>query len=185
MHGHGDHYGGAKYMQDSFPNAHLLMSEADYALAEKSASAAKGPFADVPAPRRDLVITDGEKLTLGDTTIPLYITPGHTPGTISTIITVRDHGHPHVISFWGGTTPPRDHATLVQYDESFRRFMRLVNDAHAEGLISNHPVWDGAIEKLAALRADPNGHNPFLMGKAMMDRYADVQEECIQAGLAQ
>jgi metallo-beta-lactamase class B len=105
MHGHGDHYGGAKYMQDNFPQARLLMSEADYALAEKSAKSGKGPFANVPAPRRDMVVTDGEKLTLGNTTIPLYITPGHTPGTISTIITVEDHGKPHVISFWGGTTP--------------------------------------------------------------------------------
>ena len=34
--------------------------------------------------------TDGYKLTLGDTTLALYLTPGHTPGTISTIIPVRD-----------------------------------------------------------------------------------------------
>jgi metallo-beta-lactamase class B len=184
MHGHGDHYGGARYMQDTFPEAHLLMSEADYALAEKSASSGKGPFAKVPAPRRDMVITDGEKLTLGDTTIPLYITPGHTPGTISTILTVRDHGKRHIISFWGGTTPPRDHGALVQYDQSFRRFTKLVNDAGAEGLISNHPVWDSSVTKIEKLRADPMARNPFLIGKTTMDRYAAVQEECIQADLA-
>ena len=185
MHGHGDHYGGAKYMQDNFPKARLLMSEVDYELAEKSAKSGKGPFASVPAPRRDMVVTDGEKLTLGDTTIPLYITPGHTPGTISTIITVKDHGKPHVISFWGGTTPPRDHTMLVQYDQSFHRFMGLVNAAQAEGLISNHPVWDDAIAKLDKLRANPTGPNPFLIGKSVMNRYADVQEECVQAALAQ
>jgi len=184
-HGHGDHYGGAKYMQDRFPKARLLMSEADYALAEKSASSGKGPFAKVPAPRRDMVITDGEVLRLGNTTIPLYITPGHTPGTISTILTVKDHGKRHIISFWGGTTPPRDHATLVQYDQSFQRFTKLVNDAGAEGLISNHPVWDGSVSKIGKLRANPAGPNPFLIGKTLMDRYATVQEECIQAGLAQ
>jgi metallo-beta-lactamase class B len=184
MHGHGDHYGGAKYMQDAFPKAHLLMSAADYAQAEKRASSGTGPFANVPAPRRDMVVIDGEKLTLGDTTIPIYITPGHTPGTISTIIPVKDHGKPHVISFWGGTTPPRDHATLVQYEQSFRRFTKLVNDAHAEGLISNHPVWDDAIAKMDKLRANPTAPNPFLMGKKLMDRYAEVQEECVQAGLA-
>jgi metallo-beta-lactamase class B len=183
-HGHGDHYGGARYMQDTFPNAHLLMSAADYDLAEKSASSGIGPFAKVPAPRRDMVVTDGEKLTLGNTTIPLYITPGHTPGTISTIISVKDHGKSHVISFLGGTTPPRDHAKLVQYDQSFRRFTKLVDDAHAEGLISNHPVWDDAVAKLGKLRANPGSPNPFLMGKALMDRYAEVQEECIQADLA-
>ena len=26
MHGHGDHYGGAKYMQDNYPKAHIVMS---------------------------------------------------------------------------------------------------------------------------------------------------------------
>jgi len=36
-------------------------------------------------PRKDMIATDGQKLTLGDTTITLYITPGHTPGTISLI----------------------------------------------------------------------------------------------------
>lgn len=184
MHGHGDHYGGAKYMQDTFPKARLLMSAADYERAEKSAASGAGPFAKVPAPRRDMVVTDGQKLTLGDTTIPLYITPGHTPGTLSTILPVKDHGTPHLISFWGGTTPPRDHATLVQYDQSFRRFTKLVDDAHADGLISNHPVWDDAVVKLGKLRANPAAPNPFLMGKALMDRYAQVQEECVQAALA-
>jgi len=36
--------------------------------------------------RRDMVATDGQKLTLGDTTLTLYLTPGHTAGTISTLI---------------------------------------------------------------------------------------------------
>ena len=37
-------------------------------------------------PTRDMVATDGQKLTLGDTTVTLYITPGHTPGTLSVLI---------------------------------------------------------------------------------------------------
>ncbi len=40
-------------------------------------------------PKRDMVATDGQKLTLGDTTLTLYLTPGHTEGTISTIIPVQ------------------------------------------------------------------------------------------------
>ena len=30
-----------------------------------------------------MVATDGQKLTLGDTTMTLYVTPGHTLGTVS------------------------------------------------------------------------------------------------------
>ena len=36
-------------------------------------------------PRRDMVVTDGQKLTLGDRTVEIHLTPGHTPGTVSLI----------------------------------------------------------------------------------------------------
>ena len=38
-----------------------------------------------PQPRRDLVATDGQRLTLGDTTLTLYLTPGHTPGHLGLV----------------------------------------------------------------------------------------------------
>ncbi len=53
-------------------------------------------------PKRDIEATDGQKLTLGDTTLTLYITPGHTPGTISTVFPVKDNGTPHLAALWGG-----------------------------------------------------------------------------------
>ena len=65
-HGHGDHDGGAKFLQDQF-GPHLILSAADWELAERDTRN--------PKPRRDLVATDGEKLTLGDETVTLYITP--------------------------------------------------------------------------------------------------------------
>ncbi len=50
-----------------------------------------------------MVATDGQQLTLGATTLTLYLTPGHTLGTISTLIPVRDRGKPHLVAEWGGT----------------------------------------------------------------------------------
>src|SRR6185436_7874168 len=94
-HAHSDHAGGAKLLQDRF-GARVLMSEADWDLAARNTQS-------WPKPRRDMVVTDGQKLTLGDTTLTMYLTPGHTPGTISTIIPVRDRGMPHVVAEWGGT----------------------------------------------------------------------------------
>ena len=71
-HAHSDHVGGASYLQDRF-NAKVIMSDADWTLLE-------GTRATWRKPKRELVATDGQKLTLGDTTLTLHITPGHTLG---------------------------------------------------------------------------------------------------------
>src|SRR6185295_17061410 len=83
-HGHIDHAGGAKLLQDRF-GARVLMSAADWDLIARNTQS-------WPKPKRDIVVVDGQKLTLGDTTLTMYSTPGHTPGTISTIIPVKDQG---------------------------------------------------------------------------------------------
>ena len=93
-HGHGDHSGGAKYLQDRF-GTRIIMGAPDWEMVARSTRD--------PAPKRDIVASDGQKLTLGDTTLTLYLTPGHTPGTISTLIPVKDIGRPHLMAAWGGT----------------------------------------------------------------------------------
>ena len=50
-----------------------------------------------------MVATDGQGLTLGDTTLTLYVTPGHTLGMVSILIPVKDGGTPHLVRSGGGT----------------------------------------------------------------------------------
>jgi metallo-beta-lactamase class B len=66
-HGHFDHSGGARYLQERF-GTRVILSAADWDLLERSSQT---------KPKRDMVATDGQKLTLGDTTLTLYVTPGH------------------------------------------------------------------------------------------------------------
>jgi hypothetical protein len=47
-------------------------------------------------PRRDIVAQDGQKLTLGDTTVTLVFTPAHTESTFSLFFQVKDNGKPPV-----------------------------------------------------------------------------------------
>src|SRR6266404_5204801 len=65
-----------------------------------------------------MVAADGQRLTLGDTTLTLYLTPGHTLGTISTLIPVKDNGKPHLAAEWGGTgfNWTRNRATYITPD---------------------------------------------------------------------
>lgn len=183
-HGHADHYGGARWMQDTYPGLHVLMSEVDYETADKRA--ANGRFGTAQPPHRDQVVTDGQTLTLGDQTITFYITPGHTPGTLSMLIPVKDHGVPHLMAFWGGTasgnaspTDPYQTQALHQaYDESTVRFSQIVENNPVDGLLSNHPSLDDAAGKLEHLRETPDMPNPFVTGKESVLRWLGVVREC-------
>jgi metallo-beta-lactamase class B len=182
-HGHADHAGGASYLQSRF-GAHVILSAADWDLLAHDTS----PW---PKPRRDLTATDGEKLRLGDTTLTLYITPGHTPGTISTLIPLRESGHRHLAAEWGGTgfnftitaDKPRKY-WFETYRRSAERFRAIAARAGADVILSNHTYLNGSTTKLAALaRRRPGEPHPYVVGSASVDRYLTVAEECAQAGL--
>jgi metallo-beta-lactamase class B len=144
------------------------------------------------------VATDGQQLTLGDTTVTLYITPGHTLGTISSLIPVKDGGQQHLAAYWGGTafnwlrgpaayiTPERPaRFWFTQYATSARRFRDVADRAGADVLLSNHTNFDGSKTKIPALKARAAGApHPYVVGKEAVRRYLTVAEECAQAGLA-
>ncbi len=188
-HGHSDHSGGAKYLQDHF-GTHVIMSADDWDLLDRSSGT---------KPHRDLVASDGEKLTLGDTTITIYLTPGHTAGTLSTLIPVKDHGVPHLVAEWGGTafnwltnrnayiTPDRDDAFWFSvYRSSARRFRDIAAAAGADVIISNHTEFDGSKTKLPAIGLRRTGErHPYVVGKDGVARYLTVAYECATAGLLQ
>src|SRR4029077_17834632 len=118
-HGTLDHAGGAKLLQERF-GARVILSAADWELIGRNTQS-------WPKPKRDIVAIDGQRLTLGDTTLTLYLTPGHTPGTISTLIPVRDQGRPHIAAEWGGlgfnftNTPQKAKKVLVRGLQQLRR----------------------------------------------------------------
>ena len=177
-HGHLDHAGGAKHLQDKY-GARLVMSAADYDLLDQQNPTWK--------PKRDMVATDGQKLTLGDTTLTMYLTPGHTEGTISTLIPVRDGGTPHLAAAWGGTLfnfgPNRPR--LVAYAQSAERFRDIVTKAGADIILSNHTQYDGTKAKLAALKTrKPGDRHPYIVGNDAVGRYLTVVNECAQAAVA-
>jgi metallo-beta-lactamase class B len=177
-HGHLDHAGGARYLQERF-GARLVMSEADYDLIDRQNPSWK--------PKRDLVAIDGYALTLGDTTLTLYLTPGHTEGTISTLVPVRDGDRAHLAAAWGGTAfnfgPDRER--LQMYVDSAARFRDIVRQAGADVLIANHTNFDGTKTKLPLLASRRAGDpHPYVIGTDAVQRYVTVAHECAQAALA-
>ena len=138
-------------------------------------------------PARDIVATDGHRLTLGDTTVTLHLTPGHTEGTISTLVPVRDRGRSHLAAAWGGTAfnfgPNRER--LNMYIESAARFREIVERAGADVLIANHTNFDGSKTKLPMLAArQPGDPHPYVIGPDAVQRYLTVAHECALAAVA-
>jgi metallo-beta-lactamase class B len=176
-HGHADHSGGAKLLQERF-GARVILSAADWDLLDRSAGT---------KPKRDMVATDGQKLTLGDTTLTLYLTPGHTPGTISTLIPVKDNGRPHLVAEWGGTmfNFARSRDAFDTYIASAERFQGIVARAGADALISNHTNYDGTKTKIPALaQRKPGDPNPYVIGADAVKQYLTVASECAHAAQA-
>lgn len=174
-HAHPDHDGGARYLQEHY-GTRVIMSPADWDVLDKRTVGTK--------PKRDMEATDGQKLTLGDTTLTLYITPGHTPGTISTIFPVKDNGTPHLAALWGGVGLNTDPEAVRTYIRSAERFSGIVKLAKADVILANHTDWDGSKINLPALaKRTPGTPNPYIVGNAKALNFLKVAEECATARL--
>jgi metallo-beta-lactamase class B len=186
-HNHGDRYFGAKYIQDTY-HARIIMSEGDWTAMSKSNEPVE------LRPKKDMVATDGMKLMLGDTTLTLYITPGHTPGTISTLVPLKDGSERHVGAVWGGINPSLTRYGVRYYknwEETFKtwsastaRFMDLAAKAGADTYLTIHPFYDDALAKINAVKYRKPGDPHPLVSKDNLNRFLTIIKECTDAQLA-
>ncbi|HEY2845477.1 MAG TPA: MBL fold metallo-hydrolase [Bryobacteraceae bacterium] len=177
-HAHGDHVGGAKLMQDRF-GSHIVMGGPDWDSIEKSVNGyPEGK------PKRDMVADDREKITLGDTAVTIVTTPGHTPGTLSLLFTVKDNGQPLQVAYSGGTAFnfPSTAANFETYIQSQKKMAAAAAASNATILMSNHSEFDNAVLKIRMLASrKPGEAHPFDLGKQAVARYFTVAGECAQA----
>lgn len=163
-HGHGDHYGGAPMLVRKY-GARAVASESDWKMMETGLEF-DSPLWGRP-PKRDIAIKDGDRLTLGDTTVALYVTPGHTPGAISPVFDVKAGGRSYKALLCGGTAFNfgRDMDRLDNYVAQTQRMERLAARSPIDVMLSNHPSWDDSVAKMAKLRAASSGAHPFVSGR--------------------
>jgi metallo-beta-lactamase class B len=176
-HAHADHDGGARFLQDKFFDAHLLYGGPDWDLVDRTDR--RGP-----KPKRDMVGTDGMKLTVGDASMQIVTTPGHTAGTLSYLFEAKDNGRPLRVVYVGGTAIPFD-GTAAYYDtyiESSAKLARAAADFGATALLSNHTEFDNAYYKAhTAAHRQPGEPNPFDVGRDAVGRYFTLVQQCATA----
>jgi metallo-beta-lactamase class B len=177
-HAHADHDGGAKLLQDAFAGAHLIYGREDWDAVDKSVNHAGGK------PKHDMVGADGMKISVGDASVQIVTTPGHTPGTLSYLFEVRDNGKPLRIAYVGGTAIPFN-GTATYYDGYIASSKKLANaaaDYRATALLSNHSEFDNAWLKAHSAADRMAGEaNPFEVGADAVARYFSVVGYCAEA----
>ena len=177
-HAHGDHDGGARYLQDKMPKARVVYGAPDWDAVEKTPNRPGG------IPKRDLDGTDGMRLSVGDASVQIVTMPGHTAGTLSYLFEIKDQGKPLRVAYVGGTAIPFD-ANAAYYDTylaSSKKMAKAAADFGATVLLSNHTEFDNGYYKAETAASRKAGEaNPFDVGRNAVDRYFTVVDACTTA----
>ncbi|MEQ1912870.1 MAG: MBL fold metallo-hydrolase, partial [Vicinamibacterales bacterium] len=175
-HAHADHDGGAGYLQDTVLGMRLVYGAEDWAAVESRPGR---------KPKRDMVGTDGQTLSVGDASIKIVTMPGHTPGTLSYLFEFKDSGKPIRVAYVGGTAIPFDQSAAWYdgYIASSKKMAKAAADFGATALISNHSEFDNGYFKAqtAAGRKRPGEANPFEVGRESVARYFTTVSSCAEA----
>jgi metallo-beta-lactamase class B len=172
-HGHFDHFGGTPYLQRTY-KPRVLMSAADWDFIAAS------PQRNRELPARDVSVTDGQTLTLGDTTLTMMLTPGHTPGSIAILIPVKERGKQYVAFMPSGGFAAPDRQALA----ALERALDVAKKQRAAALLSGHPgIYGDTLAQMETRRKNPDSPNPFLYDEGRFARYLSIAYECTKARL--
>ena len=170
-HHHRDHTGGLAYIQRTY-NPTVLMGKLDWDVLLAAGGSGL---------RRGVDVLDGQKLTLGDTTLTLFLLPGHTPTSVSGIVPATYQGRTFNIL---NLTASRfsTYASLAPFQRIFDEGKR----AKVEAVIQLHPEINMLkTSMIEALRKYPvAGPHPLLWSPEKTARYMDLELECGRARIA-
>jgi metallo-beta-lactamase class B len=161
-HAHFDHDGGLAALKAA-TGARFFASRGDAPVLE---SGGKSDFINVPPQHRitpikpDSILTDGEELTLGHTSLTIHLTPGHTRGCTSWSMTTHIAGKPeHVLFICSLTVLPEyslvKHPSYPGIANDFAHSIALLKSLPCDVMLASHGSFFHLTEKRAALATNP------------------------------
>ena len=181
-HGHLDHFGGVGKIQ-ALSGARVATLAEDWELIEATMAAPARPNRPLGVPfSRDMVLEDGQTLTLGDTSLKVYKLPGHTPGSPSFEFTVYDNGTPYKAFLFGGPGQRNGVEGGTQFLNSLRRIKAELADVdvpvHVHSYLRTYPYDSGGtvFEPMAKLAMRKAGDPHPFVDNAQWRRWLDTAE---------
>jgi metallo-beta-lactamase class B len=171
-HAASDHYGGAGRIKQIAPGVRIGMPLADWEEVEQQVSRLAPGSKQLPI-SRDLVLSDGQTLTLGETTFKFYVLPGRTPGALAIEYQARDGARMYRALHNGAYGTPQP-----QWGEAYlKSIARLKTLGPFQVWLPNHP-WMALprdladIEKAMATRGQ-GGHPAVVADRKLIDDQLD------------
>ena len=170
-HGHVDHDGGAKWLLDN-TGARSYIGSAD---------AAGKSYNPITIDSTNLAM---RQMSIGGKAFWVLPTPGHTPGSTSAVLEVKDWGRTVRVLMNGGQSMTNSIPQVAQYLDSIERTYGMATVLNVEGVMTPHIYWDGEGAKLdeinATGRTNPGQH---VYGHENVLRQLAVARECSAAWL--
>jgi metallo-beta-lactamase class B len=171
-HAHGDHQEGDALVKQKTGAQVMVMAEDVPALQAIKPGGKEHPI--------DKVLHDGDKVTLGGTTLVAHLTAGHTRGCTTWTTTAQEGGKTYNVMFGCSLRPPAV-VTPALADE-FNRSFKLVRGLPCDVQLGDHGAQYNMLEKYAKLK--DGAPNPFI-DPASCTLEADVEEAMFHAILAE
>jgi metallo-beta-lactamase class B len=171
-------------------HAHRDHQEGDALVKEKTGAQVMAMAEDVPALQGlkpggkehpiDRVLHDGDKVTLGGTTLVAHLTPGHTRGCTTWTTTAQEGGKTYNVMFGCSLRPPAviTPEIAAEFDRAFKTVRALPCDVQ----LGDHGAQYGMQEKFAKVKEGQP--NPFI-DPASCTMEADVEQAMFNALLAE
>jgi metallo-beta-lactamase class B len=160
-HGHVDHAGAARAMRE-LTGAKIAIGAADreYVNGENDLTYAREYEMTFDFFEPDILLADGDVITLGGTSIRAVATPGHTPGAMSYFFDVTDGCETFRAGLHGGMgTNTMTSEYLDKYSlpytlrDDFRRSMKRLAEERVDIFLGNHMQHNKTGEKADKVRA--------------------------------
>jgi metallo-beta-lactamase class B len=106
------------------------------------------------------------------------LTPLYTPGSLTVLVPVTDHGVPHVAAILGATEIPRSPTMKNAYVASAKHLGEVAAKAKVDVELNSRPFVDNAIQRMDSLRKAPAMANPFVIGTEKFQSFVGMLGEC-------
>lgn len=161
-HEHIDHYGCINNWRENYcPSAKVGMSKVGWNYLRTWPVQAGY---DAPRPDSiDFYLKDEQIIQLGNKTIKIFHTPGHSPGCVSFVIPVTDRGEKHVIGIMGGSGAPHTLPETLVYWSSVEYFKHVCSEEACDVGLGVHA--GRSKDDFDALQSlGPGEPNPLVIG---------------------
>jgi metallo-beta-lactamase class B len=176
-HAHGDHMEGDALAVE-------LSGAQAYAMAEDLPALQTMRTPSGKARPQYKVIHDGDKVTLGGTTLVAHLTPGHTRGCTTWTAKIEDSGRSYDVVIIGSVgvnqgTQLVNNKQVPQIAEEYQRSFRILRSLKCDIPLGSHPAMYNLAEKYPRLGKGPN---PFIDPQGYKTEL-DIQEMAFNAVL--